>query len=136
MKTNRQTRFTARKLFRFCLVNGQLDEARARDVARKIVESRHRGYIPLLWQFRRLVKLECDRHSAEIASAVPLQSDLREHITADLEHVYGLGLAIRFVEKPELIGGVRVLVGSDVYDDSVRYRLGLLKKSFTTGNEW
>ncbi len=130
MKVNRQTRRDARKLYRFCLENNELDSARAREVARQITASKHRGRVALLWEFHRLVRLESGRRTAEIASAVPLESDLREHITDDLQHLYGLRLQMRFVEKPELIGGVRVLVGSDVYDDSVRYRLAQLEKSF------
>lgn len=136
MKTNRQTRREARKLFRFCLQNGKLDAARARETTRTIVKSKHRGYVALLWQFHRLVKLECLRHTAVITSAAPLENDLRERISLELEHLYGAGLDIRFVQNPELIGGVRVLVGSDVYDDSVRYRLARLQKSFSTASGW
>lgn len=136
MKANRQIRRDARKLFRFCFQEGRLDAIRARGVAEKIIESKHRGYVALLWQFHRLVKLECDRYSAEVASAAPLQRDLREAIAADLESLYGARLEIRFVENPELIGGVRVLVGNDVYDDSVRYRLTQLQKSFSVAGGW
>lgn len=136
MKTTRQTRNLARKLFRFCVVDGQLDAARAREVTQKITENKRRGYIPLLWQFLRLVKLESLQHTAEVASALPLQSDLRQRIAADLEHIYGVGLLMRFMERPELIGGVRVSVGSDVYDDTVRYRLSLLEKNIKAGTGW
>jgi F-type H+-transporting ATPase subunit delta len=134
MKANRKTRRDARKLFRLCLDGGKLDSARARRV--EISRSKYRGHIALLWEFHRLVKLEWDRRSAEIASAVPLAHDLRERLTTDLEHVYGTDLQIRFVERPELIGGVRVLVGSDVYDDTIRHRLALLERSFSAVNGW
>lgn len=136
MKANRQIRRDARKLFRFCFQEGRLDAVRAREVTQKLIESKHRGYVALLWQFHRLVRLECDRHSAEVASAVPLQKDLCEEIAADLESLYGSGLEVRFVENPDLIGGVRVLVGNDVYDDSVRYRLTQLQRSFSVASGW
>ena len=136
MKTNRQIRRNAKELFRFCLEKGRLDAERVRRVAEQIIQKKHRGYRALLWQFQRLVRLECKRHLAQIASAVTLQSDLREDITADLEHLYGPGLQLSFVENPDLIAGVRISVGSDVYDDSVRYRLTLLQKSFSNGSGW
>ena len=37
-----------------------------------------------------------------------------------------------FVENPSLIGGMRVRVGSDVYDGSVKAGLVALEKSFGT----
>jgi F-type H+-transporting ATPase subunit delta len=43
---------------------------------------------------------------------------------------YGPGLTTSFVENPELIGGMRIQVGCDVYDGSVRARLEALAKSF------
>ncbi len=42
---------------------------------------------------------------------------------AAVTRAYGTGLETSFVENPALIGGVRLQVGSDVYDGSVRARL-------------
>jgi F-type H+-transporting ATPase subunit delta len=136
MNANKRTRRDARRIFRYCLENGKVVPDRVREVAKTITESKSRGHIGLLWEFHRLVKLACDRRTAEISSAVPLQNDLRERITSELEHVYGVGLDLRFLEKPELIGGVRVLVGSDVYDDTIRHRLDLLERKFSAVNGW
>ncbi len=134
MKINRRTRRDARRLFRLCLQNGRLHAARVREVTQKIIERKYRGYIELLWQFHRLVKMECDQHKAEIASVVPLPDELRVRIIAELEHRYGVGIATRFVERPELIGGIRLVVGSDVYDDSVRYRLAQLEETLSASS--
>jgi F-type H+-transporting ATPase subunit delta len=41
--------------------------------------------------------------------------------------VYGAGVEATFTENPALIGGMRIKVGSDVYDDSVRARLAALE---------
>ena len=136
MRVNRQTRRDARKLVRLCLDEGDLNAARVRDVGRRVSESSHRGRFAILWEFQRLVKLESARRTAEIASAVPLQPELRERIIGNLGRLYAKRLQIHFVEKPELIGGVRVSVGSDVYDDSIRYRLSLLERSFSATNGW
>jgi F-type H+-transporting ATPase subunit delta len=39
-------------------------------------------------------------------------------------------LNINFVQNPALIGGLRIKVGSDVYDGSVQARLNKLAESF------
>ena len=64
-----------------------------------------------------------DRHSAVVESATPLPGDVRDDVTASLTRMYGTGLETSFEENPALIGGMRVRVGSDVYDGSVRGRL-------------
>ena len=120
----------ARELFRLCLVNGRLDEGRVLKVVQSVIEFRRRGYLMLLGYFRRLVKLDCEQHTARVESAEPVSDDLRTHVQANLNRAYGPGLAILFVLNPDLIGGMRVQVGSDVYDGSVQAGIAELKKRF------
>jgi F-type H+-transporting ATPase subunit delta len=127
MKAKRKVKRAARQLFRLCLVNGALDQDRARQVAQRIVASRRRGALAILSDFQRLVRLDSDRHSALVESATPLLPGMRESIQAGLTRVYGPGLEATFAENPALIGGMRIKVGSDVYDDSVRARLAALE---------
>jgi F-type H+-transporting ATPase subunit delta len=47
-----------------------------------------------------------------------------------LSALYGQGLDISFAQNPALIGGLRIKVGSDVYDGSVQSRLAALQESF------
>jgi F-type H+-transporting ATPase subunit delta len=127
MKANRRTRRAARQLFRLCLVDGALDEDRTRRIARRIAASGRRGALDVLGGFQRLVRLDRDRHTARVESATPLDLDLREGIQAGLASRYGPGLETSFEHNPALIGGMRVTVGSDVYDGSVRGRLAALQ---------
>lgn len=130
MKTIRQIKRDAKHLFRLCLVNGSLDEARARQVVKGVLGSKRRGHLTLAREFERLVKLERLQHTANVESATPLSPDLRTNIEASLTRLYGPGISASFSESPALIGGVRVKVGSDVYDGSVRAGLAALEKSF------
>jgi F-type H+-transporting ATPase subunit delta len=130
MKTTKQTKREAKRLFRLCLVNGLVDEDRTRQVVQRMIESKRRGDLALLSHFRRLVKLEYARHTAEVESAMPLPPDLRASIQAGLARVYGPGISASFAHNPGLIGGMRIKVGSDVYDGSVRARLAGLEKNF------
>jgi F-type H+-transporting ATPase subunit delta len=130
MTTTKQTRRDAKHLFRLCLVNGRVDEGRVRQVVQSVLQSRRRGYLALLGYFQRLLKLDHAQHTAEIESAVPLPSGLRAQVEAGLEGVYGPGISALFVHNPTLIGGLRIQVGSDVYDGSVQSGLAALEKSF------
>ena len=130
MRTTRQARRQAKQLFRLCLVHGTLDEDRVRHVVRSVLQSRRRGYLVLLAHFRRLVKLVRVQHTAHVESAEPLPSDLQSRVLAGLEAVYGRGMNILFTPNAALIGGMRIKVGSDVYDGSVRAGLATLEKRF------
>lgn len=85
MKVSKQIRREAKRLFRYCIADGRLDEGRARKVVRRIRESHHRGCLALLRLFERLVKLEFARHTAKVDSAVPLPPDLQASVRAELE---------------------------------------------------
>jgi F-type H+-transporting ATPase subunit delta len=126
MKQNRKVRRAARQLFRLCLVDGVLDHDRVRQVARGIAGSRRTGALPILSGFVRLVRLERERHTAVVETATPLDVSVRESVQAGLARVYGRGLETSFGENPELIGGLRIKVGSDVYDGTVRAKLAAL----------
>jgi F-type H+-transporting ATPase subunit delta len=55
---------------------------------------------------------------------------LRASVQAGLARVHGPGLSTSFAEDSALIGGMRIRVGSDVYDGSVQGRLAALEQSF------
>jgi F-type H+-transporting ATPase subunit delta len=127
MMSGRQAQRSARRLFRLCVVNGSLDEVRARGVVRRLVEAKRPGTLTILTRFQRLVRLDRARHRADVESAAPLPADVRAAIEADLARRHGPGTAVSFTENPALLGGVRITVGSDVYDGSVRGRLAALE---------
>src|SRR5262249_43906962 len=120
MKTTKQVRREAKQLFRLCLVNGSLNEERVRQALQRVLESKRRGRIALAAGFERLVKLDQSRHTAKVESAVPLPAQLQAKIQAALARVYGPEISVSFAQNADLIGGMRVKVGSDVYDGSIK----------------
>jgi len=130
MKTIKQIRREARHLFRLCRTNGSLDENRVRKVVQSVLGSKRRGYLALANEFERLVKLEQLQHTARVESAVTLSPDLQAKVQASLARMYGPGISTSFAETSALIGGMRIRVGSDVYDGSVKAGLVALEKSF------
>jgi F-type H+-transporting ATPase subunit delta len=127
MNTLRLARKTARRLFRESRIDGRIDDQRARQVVMSLIESRRRNTLRVLTEFRRLVRLDRDRHTAVVESAGPVPADLRARIVADLTQRYGRGLHLSFNYDPRLIGGLRVKVGSDIFDGTVRGRLAALE---------
>lgn len=127
MKANRRTTRLARRLFQLCRVNGRMDDERVRGVVRHTIAARHRDGLGILTRLERLVRLERQRHSAVVESAEPLAGQVRATVAKALADRYGQGLEITFVPNPELIGGMRVTVGSDVYDGSIRNQLAALE---------
>jgi F-type H+-transporting ATPase subunit delta len=130
MKTNQKVKRAARRLFRLCIVRGALDERRVKLIALRLAHAGRRGALAVLSDFRRLVRLDHDRRTALVESAAALGPDLRKNIRAELVRVYGPGLKTTFERNAGLIGGLRIRIGSDVYDDSVRARLAALAARF------
>lgn len=130
MKISKQARRDAKQLFRSCVNNGMLDEARVRQAVQVVITQKPRGYVAILSQFARLVKLDEERRTARVESAVTLTPEQQLAVQRDLGRKYGPGLNISYAQNPALLGGLRVQVGSDVYDGSVRARLESLREAF------
>jgi F-type H+-transporting ATPase subunit delta len=130
MKISKQARRDAKQLFLSCRTNGVLDEAKVRQVTSQIIAQKPRGYLGILARLHRLVKLDLERRTARIESAADLTPAQQNELTSQLTRRYGPGLNFSFGLNPELIGGVRIRTGNDVYDSSVRGRLNALADSF------
>jgi F-type H+-transporting ATPase subunit delta len=130
MKTRRQTQREARQLFQLCRIDGVIDENRVRQIVQRMLDGRHAGSLAVLSLFHRLVRLDRARHSADVQSAAPLPGDIRARIEGDLARRHGPGIITSFTENPALLGGVRIQVGSDVYDGSVQGGLSALDERF------
>jgi F-type H+-transporting ATPase subunit delta len=127
MKANRKLRRVARRLFRLCRVDGRLDAERVRLVAQRVAGSGRRGALAILRDLLRLVRLDRDGHRAIVESATPLPEDLRIDVQTSVTRAYGQEVDTSFVVNPQLIGGMRIRVGSHVYDASVRAKLAALE---------
>ena len=130
MKVSKQAKRGAKQLFRSCVADGFLDEQRARQAVQEVLKTKPRGYLAIVSHFQRLVKLDLERRTAKVETAAPLSPELQAKVQAGLVSTYGPGLNLAFASNPALIGGMRIKVGSDVYDGSVQARLAALQESF------
>lgn len=129
MKIGKQARRDGKQLFLACRAGGVLDEGRVRAAVQAMIERKPRGYLGALHHFQRLVKLDVARRTVRVENATETSPELMAAIRANLERRYGPGLNITFWINPELVGGLRIKVGSDVYDGSVAARLQALQDS-------
>ena len=130
MKITKQARRDAKALFLSCRKDGILDDGRVREVVQKVVAAKPRGYMAVLHHFQRLVKLDVDRRTARVESAMPLSQAQQSELSNSLTRRYGQGLQISFAHNPALIGGLRIKVGSNVIDGTVQGRLHALEEKF------
>lgn len=129
MKISKQSRRDGKTLFNACRVDGVLDEGRVRQAVSALISRKPRGYVATLHHFHRLVRLDVARRTAVVESAVALPPPLQARLSAGLASQRGPGLDVRFAANRELIGGLKVRVGSDIYDGSVAGRLAALAEA-------
>ena len=130
MKGSKQSRRDAKQLFQSCQGDGALDEARVRQAVALLIEKKPRGYFGTLQELQRLVKLDVNNRSARVESAVALSEAQQQEVRASLGRLKGADVEVEFAENADLIGGMRVKLGDDVYDGSVKTRLSRLAESF------
>ncbi len=128
MKISKDIRQFSRGLVRASYVDGALNRERINSLVQQVIEKKPRHYIQLLENYLRLLRLEVEKRRARIESATELDAEAGRQIVAGLESKYGSGLTTEFVVNPALLGGVRIRVGSDVWDSSVRNRLERLQQ--------
>lgn len=128
MKISREARRTARELFRLSMVNGRLDAGRIAVISGEVTSKKPRDYVATLKEFTRLVRLELAKRHAVVESAAALDASTSAEIEQNLKQKFGNDITLEFNVNPALLGGMRVKLGSDVWDGSVNARLAALQK--------
>ena len=123
MKISKEARQLSRQLFRLSLTDNKIDRAKVNSLVQGVLTQKPRNYMAALESFQRLLRLEMAKHHAVIESAAPLSDGTSTSIVQNLKAKYGDDLTTEFQVNPELIGGMRIKIGSDVFDGSVRNRL-------------
>ena len=127
MKLNKEIRQLSRKMLQASFTDGQLDPGRIASLIDSLVRQKPRNYIHVIKNYRRLLRLELEKRSATIETASEMDPAIRSEIEANLKSKYGNDLSMEFQVDPQLLGGMRIRVGSDVWDGSVRNRLERLQ---------
>lgn len=106
--------------------------AAAKNLVRMVIENGRLAALPeIAAQFQVLVDAGMGTSQATIESAFPLSDAQIADVKATMEKRFARKLEISVVVVPELIGGVRVIVGDEVLDTSIRARLDQMKAALT-----
>jgi F-type H+-transporting ATPase subunit delta len=82
-------------------------------------------------QFREMKNAQSGSSDATVYSAFPIAADQLGAVAQVLEKRFGRKLNLTVQEDPSLIGGIRVVVGDEVLDTSVKARLEQMKVALT-----
>ena len=127
MKLNREIRQLSRKMLQASFTDGQLDPGRITSLVDSVIAEKPRNYVDVLKNYKRLLRLEVEKRRATVETASEVDPAIRSDIIANLKTKYGNDLSPEFKVDPQLLGGMRIRVGSDVWDSSVRNRLERLQ---------
>ncbi len=127
MKLNKEIRQLSRKMLQASFTDGQLDPGRIASLVDSVIAEKSRNYVDVLKNYKRLLRLEVEKRHATIETASEVDPAIRSEIEGNLKSKYGDDLTTDFHVDPQLLGGMRIRVGSDVWDGSVRNRLERLQ---------
>jgi len=104
----------------------------AKNFLRAVIGNGRIGVLPeIASQFRALKNAQSGSSDAIVYSAFPIDGAALADVGAALEKRFGRKLNVTVELEPELIGGIRVVVGDEVLDTSVKARLEQMKVALT-----
>ena len=128
MKINKEIRQLSRQMLRASFTDGQLDRGKIASLVQSLIAKKPRRFLDILQNYKRLLRLEIEKRHATIESTSNLSPQNSSKILAKLKQKYGDDLTVDFRTDPTLLGGMRIRVGSDVWDGTVRNRLQQLQQ--------
>ncbi|MCG2595851.1 F0F1 ATP synthase subunit delta [Ramlibacter sp. XY19] len=106
--------------------------AAGQNFLRTIIENGRLAALPeIAQQFRAMKNAQGGSSDAIVYSAFPIAQDALPRVAQALEKRFGRKLNLSVQEDPSLIGGIRVVVGDEVLDTSVKARLEQMKVALT-----
>ncbi|APW36257.1 F0F1 ATP synthase subunit delta [Rhodoferax koreense] len=104
----------------------------AKNFLRAVIENGRLSALPeIANQFRTLKNALGGSSDATVFSAFPMDAAALADVSSVLEKRFGRKLNLSVALQPELIGGIRVVVGDEVLDTSVKARLEQMKLALT-----
>ena len=104
----------------------------AKNFLRTVIENRRLRALPeIAAQFHVLKNAQSGSSDAVVYSAFAMDSAALADVAATLEKRFARKLIVSLQLQPELIGGIRVVVGDEVLDASVKARLEQMKMALS-----
>ena len=103
------------------------------NMLRTVIENGRLPALPeIAVQFRALKNAQGGSSDAVVYSAFPIEGQALSQLGDSLQKRFGRSLNLTVQDDPSLIGGIRVVVGDEVLDTSVKARLAQMKVALTS----
>ncbi len=126
MAADKQTKLLAKQLFKLSVVNGVVSPEQVAGVLGWIEKTSPRQPVALLKAYHHRIATELAKSRAEVEHAGPVSDATLKQIEAAMTKRYARPVTATAKANPKLLAGLRVRVGSDVYESSVAGQLAKL----------
>jgi F-type H+-transporting ATPase subunit delta len=126
MAVNKKALQLARQLFKLSVVDGQITSDRISGILAYLEKSNPPHAVEVLKTFKRLVSIELAKGEAIVEHAGSVSPALLQSIAASMTKKYSRPVTASAKPAPELLAGLRIRVGDDVYESSVAGQLATL----------
>ena len=126
MAVDKQTKLLAKQLFKLSVVNGVVSPEQVAGVLGWVEKTSPRRPVALLKAYHHRIALELAKSRAEVEHAGPVADATLKSIEAAMTKKYGRTIAATSKPNAQLLAGLRIRVGSDVYESSVAGQLAAL----------
>jgi F-type H+-transporting ATPase subunit delta len=129
MAVSKQTKLLAKQLFKLSVVNGEVSAERVAGVLGWVEKHAPRQSLALLKAYHHRIAAELAKSRADVEHAGQVTPAALAAIEAAMTKKYARKVTAAAKANPALLAGVRVRVGSDVYESSVAGQLAALSAS-------
>ena len=102
---------------------GRVVEEKVRETLDLLRANSPRGVRELLREYHRLIERETAKQVALVEYSGKPSDEALESLKKSLSASYGYSVDLNLRENPEMLAGLRITVGDDVYEDSIANRL-------------
>jgi len=126
MAVDKQTKLLAKQLFKLSVVNGVVSPEQVAGVLGWVEKTSPRRPVAVLKAYHHRIAIELAKSRAEVEHAGPIADATLKSIEAAMTKKYARTVTASAKANPALLAGLRIRVGSDVYESSVAGQLATL----------
>ena len=129
MAANKKTKLLAKRLFKLSFANGQISAEQVAGVLGYIEKAAPRHPLALLKLYHRAIATEVAKSRAVVEHAGPISDATLRLIEVAMTQKYSRPVTASARPNPKLLAGLRVRVGSDLYESTVAGQLATLSSA-------
>ena len=129
MRADKKTKALAKQLFKLSVVNGTVSPEQVTGVLGYIEKNVPRHGLAVLQLYHRAIVTELAKSNAVVEHAGPIGDTVLKSIEAAMTRKYSRPVAATSKPNPKLLAGLRIRIGSDVYESTVAGQLATLSSA-------